>query len=317
MPSTSDPSTIFPTEPTWEGDGTHRIPFLAYTDEAIYQRELERFFYKSHWCYVGLEAEVASLTAASFPALPHRSTATAAAVSYSVAPTRSFMDIAREAHERTEAAKRAAEQRALAEREQAARDARDLALRQSFHDARSRPVYRGGAGAGAAEPVDESYNEPAAGGYNSSSYYAEEDGEEEKDVEEEEDDEEEAIEEAILDAADDLLRLGDGDILVFLPGEREIRDTAEHLRKYQGRSAKLKHIEVLPLFARLSIEDQQKIFKSHSSRRIVLATNVAETSLTVPGIKYVIDAGLARVNRYSTRAKVEQLQIIIHKASVR
>jgi ATP-dependent helicase HrpA len=125
----------------------------------------------------------------------------------------------------------------------------------------------------------------------------------------EEDDEEEAIEEAILDAADDLLRQGDGDILVFLPGEREIRDTAEHLRKYQGRSTKLKHIEVLPLFAGLSIEDQQKIFKSHSTRRIVLATNVAETSLTVPGIKYVIDAGLARMNRYSTRAKVEQLQI--------
>src|SRR5450830_659447 len=125
----------------------------------------------------------------------------------------------------------------------------------------------------------------------------------------EEDDEEEAIEEAILDAADDLLRQGDGDILVFLPGEREIRDTAEHLRKYQGRSAKLKHIEVLPLFARLSIEDQQKIFKSHHTRRIVLATNVAETSLTVPDIKYVIDAGLARMNRYSTRAKVEQLQI--------
>jgi ATP-dependent helicase HrpA len=125
----------------------------------------------------------------------------------------------------------------------------------------------------------------------------------------EEDDEEEAIEEAIMDAADDLLRQGDGDILVFLPGEREIRDTADHLRKYQGRSAKLKHIEVLPLFARLSIEDQQKIFKNHSSRRIVLATNVAETSLTVPGIKYVIDAGLARMNRYSVRAKVEQLQI--------
>ena len=124
-----------------------------------------------------------------------------------------------------------------------------------------------------------------------------------------EDDEEEAIEEAILAAADDLLRLGDGDILVFLPGEREIRDTAEHLRKYQGRSAKLKHIEVLPLFARLSIEDQQKIFRTTGTRRIVLATNVAETSLTVPGIKYVIDAGLARVNRYSSRAKVEQLQI--------
>jgi ATP-dependent helicase HrpA len=124
-----------------------------------------------------------------------------------------------------------------------------------------------------------------------------------------EDDEEEAIEEAILDAADDLLRLGDGDILVFLPGEREIRDVADHLRKYQGRSAKLRHIEVLPLFARLSIEDQQKIFRPSGTTRIVLATNVAETSLTVPGIKYVIDAGLARVNRYSPRAKVEQLQI--------
>jgi ATP-dependent RNA helicase HrpA len=124
-----------------------------------------------------------------------------------------------------------------------------------------------------------------------------------------EDDEEEAIEEAVLDAADDLLRQDDGDILVFLPGEREIRDTADHLRKYQGRSPKLKHIEVLPLFARLSIADQQKIFKPHGLRRIVLATNVAETSLTVPGIKYVIDAGLARINRYSTRAKVEQLQI--------
>lgn len=125
----------------------------------------------------------------------------------------------------------------------------------------------------------------------------------------EEDDEEEVMEDAILDTADDLLRLGDGDILVFLPGEREIRDTADHLRKYQGRSPKLKSIEILPLFARLSIEDQQKIFRPSGQRRIVLATNVAETSLTVPGIKYVIDAGLARVNRYSPRAKVEQLQI--------
>jgi ATP-dependent helicase HrpA len=125
----------------------------------------------------------------------------------------------------------------------------------------------------------------------------------------EEDDAEEAIEEAILAAADDLLRQGDGDILVFLPGEREIRDTAEHLRKYQGRSAKLRQAEILPLFARLSIEDQQKIFRPHGQRRIVLATNVAETSLTVPGIKYVIDTGLARINRYSSRAKVEQLQI--------
>ena len=106
-----------------------------------------------------------------------------------------------------------------------------------------------------------------------------------------------------------MLRQGDGDILVFLPGEREIRDVADHLRKYQGRSAKLRHIEVLPLFARLSIEDQQKIFRPSGTRRVVLATNVAETSLTVPGIKYVIDAGLARINRYSARAKVEQLQI--------
>ncbi len=125
----------------------------------------------------------------------------------------------------------------------------------------------------------------------------------------EEDDEDELMEDAILDTAEDLLRLGDGDILVFLPGEREIRDTAEHLRKYQGRSPKLKSVEILPLFARLSIEDQQKIFRLGGQRRIVLSTNVAETSLTVPGIKYVIDTGLARVNRYSPRAKVEQLQI--------
>lgn len=123
------------------------------------------------------------------------------------------------------------------------------------------------------------------------------------------DDEDEAIEEAILDTADDLLRQADGDILVFLPGEREIRDVADHLRKYQGRSAKLRHVEILPLFARLSIEEQQKIFRRSGTTRIVLATNVAETSLTVPGIKYVIDTGLARVNRYSPRAKVEQLQI--------
>ena len=120
----------------------------------------------------------------------------------------------------------------------------------------------------------------------------------------EEDEREEKIEEAILDAVDDLSRLGGGDILVFLPGEREIRDTAEHLRKHHPPGA-----EILPLFARLSIEDQQKVFRPSGGRRIVLATNVAETSLTVPGIKYVIDTGLARVNRYSPRAKVEQLQI--------
>lgn len=120
----------------------------------------------------------------------------------------------------------------------------------------------------------------------------------------EEDEREEKMEEAILDAVDDLSRLGGGDILVFLPGEREIRDTAEHLRKHHPPGA-----EILPLFARLSLEDQQKVFRSSGGRRIVLATNVAETSLTVPGIKYVIDTGLARVNRYSPRVKVEQLQI--------
>ena len=120
----------------------------------------------------------------------------------------------------------------------------------------------------------------------------------------EEDEQEETMESAILDAVDDLSRLGGGDILVFLPGEREIRDTAEHLRKHHPKGA-----EILPLFARLSIEDQQKVFRPSGGRRIVLATNVAETSLTVPGIKYVIDTGLARVNRYSARAKVEQLQI--------
>ena len=120
----------------------------------------------------------------------------------------------------------------------------------------------------------------------------------------EEDEVEETMEAAILDAVDDLSRLGGGDILVFLPGEREIRDTAEHLRKHHPKGA-----EILPLFARLSIEDQQKVFRPSGGRRIVLATNVAETSLTVPGIKYVIDTGLARVNRYSSRAKVAQLQI--------
>ena len=128
-----------------------------------------------------------------------------------------------------------------------------------------------------------------------------------------EDEREEDMEEAIVDAVDELLREGPGDILVFLPGEREIRDTAEHLRKHQ-----LRGVEVLPLFARLSVEDQQKVFKPQGGRRIVLATNVAETSLTVPGIRYVIDTGLARINRYSSRAKITQLQIEkISQASAR
>ncbi|HWT71502.1 MAG TPA: ATP-dependent RNA helicase HrpA [Oxalicibacterium sp.] len=109
---------------------------------------------------------------------------------------------------------------------------------------------------------------------------------------------------AVVDAVDELARIGSGDVLVFLPGEREIRDTAEALRKHHPP-----HVEILPLFARLSAQEQERIFKPTNARRIVLATNVAETSLTVPGIRYVVDAGLARVKRYSYRNKVEQLQI--------
>ncbi|MGA7811325.1 ATP-dependent RNA helicase HrpA, partial [Caballeronia sp.] len=110
--------------------------------------------------------------------------------------------------------------------------------------------------------------------------------------------------EAIVDAVDELCREGPGDVLVFLPGEREIRDAAEALRKHHPP-----HTEILPLFARLSAADQERVFRSSNARRIVLATNVAETSLTVPGIRYVVDTGLARVKRYSYRNKVEQLQI--------
>ena len=110
---------------------------------------------------------------------------------------------------------------------------------------------------------------------------------------------------AILDATDELAREGPGDILVFLPGEREIRDTDEALRKHHPPGT-----EILPLFSRLSVAEQDAIFKPTSAlRRIVLATNVAETSLTVPGIRYVIDPGTARVKRYSARNKVEQLLI--------
>ncbi len=107
-----------------------------------------------------------------------------------------------------------------------------------------------------------------------------------------------------------------GDVLVFLPGEREIREVADHLRRAHGRAAgQGAHplarggIEIVPLFARLSVADQQRVFSPSSGRRIVLATNVAETSLTVPGIAYVVDSGLARVKRYRLRGKVEQLQI--------
>ncbi|VXC68439.1 ATP-dependent RNA helicase HrpA [Massilia sp. 9I] len=110
--------------------------------------------------------------------------------------------------------------------------------------------------------------------------------------------------EAVVDAVDELCRIGSGDVLVFLPGEREIRDCAEALRKHHPP-----HVEILPLFARLSVEEQDRVFRTTNARRIVLATNVAETSLTVPGIRYVVDTGLARVKRYSFRNKVEQLQI--------
>ncbi|HET7528461.1 MAG TPA: ATP-dependent RNA helicase HrpA, partial [Burkholderiaceae bacterium] len=127
------------------------------------------------------------------------------------------------------------------------------------------------------------------------------------------------LNDAIADAVDELWRGGGGmigasggagDILVFLPGEREIREAADHLRKHLastqrgGASA-----DILPLYARLSQAEQDRVFEPHRARRIVLATNVAETSLTVPGIRYVIDPGSARVKRYSYRSKVEQLQV--------
>ncbi|AKJ12227.1 ATP-dependent helicase [Streptomyces incarnatus] len=109
---------------------------------------------------------------------------------------------------------------------------------------------------------------------------------------------------AICDAVEELQAEGPGDILVFLSGEREIRDTADALEK-----KKYRFTEVLPLYARLSHAEQHRVFQPHTGRRIVLATNVAETSLTVPGIKYVIDPGFARISRYSHRTKVQRLPI--------
>ena len=116
---------------------------------------------------------------------------------------------------------------------------------------------------------------------------------------------------AIADAVDELWRdvHNSGDILVFLPGEREIREAADHLRGHLSHQPVFRGAEVLPLFARLSQAEQDRIFDGHTGRRIVLATNVAETSLTVPGIRYVIDAGTARMKRYSFRSKVEQLLV--------
>lgn len=118
------------------------------------------------------------------------------------------------------------------------------------------------------------------------------------------------LNEAIADGVDELWQgNAAGDILVFLPGEREIREAADHLRKHLSHQPVMRNAEVLPLFARLSQAEQDRIFDGHTGRRIVLATNVAETSLTVPGIRYVIDAGTARVKRYSFRSKVEQLLV--------
>ncbi|HHR6051356.1 TPA: ATP-dependent RNA helicase HrpA [Providencia alcalifaciens] len=108
----------------------------------------------------------------------------------------------------------------------------------------------------------------------------------------------------IIDAVNELGRESAGDILIFMSGEREIRDTADALSKLQ-----LRHTEILPLFARLSNSEQNRIFHPHGGRRIILATNVAETSLTVPGIKYVIDTGYARISRYSYRTKVQRLPV--------
>ncbi len=111
----------------------------------------------------------------------------------------------------------------------------------------------------------------------------------------------------MLDAVDELRVEGPGDVLVFFSGEREIRDTAEALRRHLAASRE--PVEVLPLYARLSAAEQHKVFAPHQGRRIVLATNVAETSLTVPGIRYVVDPGTARVSRYSHRLKVQRLPI--------
>ncbi|MDU0349229.1 ATP-dependent RNA helicase HrpA, partial [Actinomyces sp. MRS3W] len=120
----------------------------------------------------------------------------------------------------------------------------------------------------------------------------------------------------ILDAVDELMAAGPGDILVFLAGERDIRDTESALIDHlgprytpHGRSATPGAVEIVPLFSRLSSAEQHRVFEAHTCRRIVLATNVAETSLTVPGIRYVVDPGLARISRYSNRTKVQRLPI--------
>ncbi|RZU74607.1 ATP-dependent helicase HrpA [Micromonospora kangleipakensis] len=129
---------------------------------------------------------------------------------------------------------------------------------------------------------------------------------------EEEDADEENVRDqiqAIGDAVEELAAEGPGDILVFLSGEREIRDTADALGKLVQKKRSLLGTEILPLYARLSTAEQHRVFAPHAGRRVVLATNVAETSLTVPGIKYVVDPGTARISRYSSRLKVQRLPI--------
>src|SRR3954447_17358930 len=113
---------------------------------------------------------------------------------------------------------------------------------------------------------------------------------------------------AILEAVRELLAEGPGDILVFLPGEREIRDTADALKEALSNAGD-QRTEVVPLYSRLSAAEQHRVFAAHTGRRVVLATNVAETSLTVPGIRYVVDTGVARISRYSVRTKVQRLPI--------
>ena len=126
----------------------------------------------------------------------------------------------------------------------------------------------------------------------------------------------------ILNAVNELMAEPSGDILVFLAGERDIRDTESALIDHlgprytaDGRSRTPGAVEVVPLYSRLSAAEQHRVFEAHSCRRIVLATNVAETSLTVPGIRYVIDPGLARISRYSNRTKVQRRSNVGQQAS--
>ena len=121
--------------------------------------------------------------------------------------------------------------------------------------------------------------------------------------------EEKDLLDGVAEAVQELADEPDGDILIFFPGEREIRDAADHLTDVVRRDRRLSGSEILPLFGRLSMQEQKRVFSSSGRRRIVLATNVAETSLTVPGIKYVIDTGTARISRYSPRTKVQRLPI--------